>query len=102
MSAWIALFAASVLTLALRAGPSLLRDGVAVPAALERANRFATPALMGALASRGVVTRAAAAGVVAVVPAVAVAIVTGLRTRSMLATIVAGIAAHLLAVALLG
>ena len=39
MSAWITLGLASVLTLALRAGPSLL--GRAVPAGLQRANRFA-------------------------------------------------------------
>ena len=47
MTAWITLLVASLLTLALRAGPSLLGDRVAVPAALQRANRFAAPALMG-------------------------------------------------------
>jgi branched-subunit amino acid transport protein len=102
MSAWVSLLAASVLSFALRAGPSLLRDGVTMPQALQRANRFAAPALMGALASRGITARVAAAGVAPVVPAVVAAAVIGLRTRSMIATIAAGMAVHLLAVALLG
>jgi branched-subunit amino acid transport protein len=102
MSAWVSLLTASVLTLALRAGPSLLRDGVAVPPAFQRANRFTAPALMGALAGRGITARVAVAGIAPVVPAVVVAAVIGLRTRSMIATIAAGLGTHLLAVVLLG
>lgn len=102
MSAWIALVVASILTLALRAGPSLLGNGVAVPATLERANRFAAPAVMGALASRGAATQAAATGDLTVVAAVAVAVVISVRTRSMTATLAAGTAAHLVALAIAG
>jgi branched-subunit amino acid transport protein len=100
MSAWIALIVASLLTLGLRAGPSLLGGGVAVPAALRRANRFAAPALMGALASRSVAAQAAATGGLAVVLPVAIAAAIAVRTRSMLATIVGGTAAHLVVVEL--
>ena len=102
MSAWITLVVASILTLALRAGPSLLGNGVVVPASLRRANRFAAPALMGALASRGVATQAAVTGGFPVVAPVAVAVVVALRTRSMIATLAAGIAAHLVALAIIG
>jgi branched-subunit amino acid transport protein len=102
MTAWIALVVASILTLALRAGPSLISNGVAVPAALQRANRLAAPALMGALASRSVATHAAANGGIQALMAVAVAIPIALRTRSMAITIVAGCAAYLLAAAISG
>ena len=62
MTAWITLVVASILTLALRAGPSFINKGVVVPVALQRANRFAAPALMGALASRSVATQVASTG----------------------------------------
>jgi branched-subunit amino acid transport protein len=101
MSAWITLVVASILTLALRAGPSLLSDGIAVPTALRRANRFTAPALMGALASRGVATHAATGGL-PVLAAVAVAVAVAARTRSMTATIAAGTAGYLIAVAMVG
>jgi branched-subunit amino acid transport protein len=102
MTAWTTLFVASILTLALRAGPSLLGNSVAVPASLQRANRFVTPALMGALASRGVATQAALTGGLPVIAPVAVAAVIALRTRSMTVTLAAGIAAHLVALAISG
>jgi branched-subunit amino acid transport protein len=101
MSAWITLVVASILTLVLRAGPSLLSNGVAVPAPLRRANRFAAPALMGALASRGIAAQAATGGA-PVLAAVAVAVAVALRTRSMTATIAAGTAADLVVVAMIG
>jgi branched-subunit amino acid transport protein len=101
VSAWITLLAASILTLAFRAGPSLLSRGVAVPTALRRANRFAAPALMGALASRGVAAHVAAGGI-PVVAAVTVAVAVALWTRSMTATIAAGAAGHLVAVTVVG
>jgi branched-subunit amino acid transport protein len=101
MTAWIALIVASILTLALRAGPSLLGNGVAVPACLQRANRFVAPALMGALASRGVATQAAVTGGFPVIAPVAVAAVIALRTRSMTATLAASTAAHLVALAII-
>jgi branched-subunit amino acid transport protein len=102
MTAWIALLVASVLTLALRAGPSLIGNGVVLPSALERANRFATPALMGALAARGLSSHAGTAGGLSTLVAVAVAVPVALRTRSIVLTVVAGAAAHVLAAAALG
>jgi branched-subunit amino acid transport protein len=102
MSAWIALVVASILTLALRAGPSLLGNGPAVPAWLQRANRFAAPALMGALASRSAATQAATSGDFPVAAAVAVAVVIARCTRSMAATLAAATAAHLVALAITG
>ena len=102
MSAWIALVVASSLTLALRAGPALLGHGVRVPAPLQRANRFAAPALMGALASRGAASQAAATGGLPIVAALVVAVVIAGRTRSMTATLTAGIVAHLVALAITG
>src|SRR5215218_1910802 len=101
MTAWITLIVASVLTLGLRAGPSLVRSDVTLPRVLQRANRFAAPALMGALASRSVVAQAAAGGEVQVVAAIAVAVPFALRTRSMACTVAAGTAAFVLAAALL-
>jgi branched-subunit amino acid transport protein len=102
VSAWITLSLASILTLALRAGPSLLGSGKAVPAGLQRANRFASPALMGALASRGVASQAATTGWLPILAPIAVAAVVARRTRSMAATIAAGTAVHLVTVALIG
>jgi branched-subunit amino acid transport protein len=101
MTAWIALIAASLLTLALRAGPSLVRSNAAMPVALKRANRFAAPALMGALASRGIVAQASVSMLPAVVM-VAAAVPTALRTRSMALTILVGTAAHFAATAAFG
>ena len=101
MTAWVALIAASVLTLALRAGPSLVRSGAALPGVLQRANRFTAPALMGALASRGVMAQASASPLPTVAMlAVAVPIARG--TRSMTLTIATGVAAHVLVAAMLG
>ena len=74
MTAWIALVVASLLTLALRAGPSLINNGIAVPAAIQRANRFAAPALMGALATRSVASQAAATGGIPALAAVVLAV----------------------------
>jgi branched-subunit amino acid transport protein len=102
VSAWITLGLASLLTLALRAGPSLLGSGRAVPAGFLRANRFASPALMGALASRGVATQAATTGWLPIVASIVAAVVIARRTHSMAATIAAGTAVHLAAVAMIG
>ncbi|HEX9260151.1 MAG TPA: AzlD domain-containing protein [Acidimicrobiales bacterium] len=102
MSAWSTLIVASILTLALRAGPSLLGSVVSVPPSLQRANRFATPALMGALASRGVATQAATNGALPVVAAVVVAAVIARCTRSVTATLAAGTVTHLVALAVTG
>jgi branched-subunit amino acid transport protein len=101
MTAWITLVVASILTLAFRAGPSLLNSGVAVPAAFRRANRFTPPALMGALASRAVATHAATGGLPVLV-AVTVAVAVAVPTRSMTATIAAAMAGYLVAVATIG
>jgi branched-subunit amino acid transport protein len=92
MSAWITLIAASALTLALRAGPSLIGGRVKLPAFVQHANRFATPALMGALASRSVASQASTANVLPVLAAVGAAVPVALRTRSMSWPIVAGVA----------
>ena len=102
MTAWIALLVASILTLALSAGPSLLNKDVAVPAVLQHANRFAPPALLGALASRSVVAQATATGGIPALAGVALAVPIALRTRSMALTITAGSAAYLLAGAVIG
>jgi branched-subunit amino acid transport protein len=102
MTAWIALLVASILTLALSAGPSLLNRGVAVPAVLQHANRFVPPALLGALAGRSVATQAAATGGIPTLAAVALAVPIALRTRSMAVTITVGSAAYLLAGAVTG
>jgi branched-subunit amino acid transport protein len=101
MSAWITLIAASALTLALRAGPSLIGGGRAkLPTFVQHANRVAVPALMGALASRSVAAQASATDVMPVLAAVAAAVPVALRTRSMTAPIVAGVAVFMLAAAL--
>ena len=102
MTAWITLVVASILTLALRAGPSFISKGVVVPVALQRANRFAAPALMGALASRSVATQVASTGGVPALAAVALAVPIALRTRSMAVTVITGAAAYLLAAAIIG
>jgi branched-subunit amino acid transport protein len=100
MTAWITLMVASVLTLALRAGPSLVGSSVALPGSLQRANRFAGPALMGALASRSVAGQAAVGGP-AVLVAVAVAAPIAYRTHSLAVTAPVGVATYLLSSAML-
>jgi branched-subunit amino acid transport protein len=100
MSAWIALLVASALTLALRVGPSLI-GSAALPAVFERANRFAVPALMGALASRSVAAQTNASGSIAPLIAVLLAALVAVRTRSMLLTIATGTMTQLLAAAVL-
>jgi branched-subunit amino acid transport protein len=100
MSAWITLIATSALTLALRAGPSLIDGRAKLPTFVQHANRFAVPALMGALASRGVATQASTTDVMPVLAAVAAAVPVALRTRSMALPIVAGVAVFMLAAAL--
>jgi branched-subunit amino acid transport protein len=100
MSAWITLIAASALTLALRAGPSLIGSRVKPPGFVQRANRYAVPALMGALASRSVATQASTTDVVPVLAAVAAAAPLALRTRSTVLPIAAGVAVFVLAAAL--
>ena len=57
---------------------------------------------MGALASRSVATQVAATGGVPVLAAVALAVPTALRTRSMAVTVLIGTAAYLLAAAIIG
>ena len=100
MSAWITLIAASTLTLALSAGPSLIGNRATLPTFLQRANRFAAPALMGALASRGIAHQASTTEVMPVLAAVAAAIPVALRTRSMSLPIIAGVAVFMLAAAI--
>jgi branched-subunit amino acid transport protein len=100
MSAWITLVAASALTLALRAGPSLIGGRASLPTFVQHANRFAVPALMGALASRGVANQASTTDVVPVLAAVAAAVSVTLRTRSMALPTVAGVAVFMLVAAL--
>jgi branched-subunit amino acid transport protein len=103
VNAWIALIGASLLTLLLRAGPSTIAGGVALPRSLEGANRFTVPALTAAVASRTIAAQAAAPGGTAVLVAVAVAVLIALRrTRSMVLTVAGGVAAYLLAAAALG
>ncbi len=100
MSVWITLMAASALTLALRAGPSLIGGRAKLPTFVQHANRFAAPALMGALASRSVVNQASTTDMIPVLAAVAAAVPVALRTRSMSLPIVAGVAAFMLATAI--
>jgi branched-subunit amino acid transport protein AzlD len=100
MTAWIALIVASLMTLALRAGPSLIRSGLARPETLQRANRFVPPALMGALVMRGAAAQAAATGAAAIVAALAVAAPIAFRTRSTGLTVGAGAATCLAAAAI--
>lgn len=97
MIAWITLAAASILTLALRAGPSFVPCRATMPKVLHRANQFTVAGLMGALASRSVASQAATSGGIQVLAATAVAIPVALRTRSMTTTMATGAAAYLLA-----
>ncbi len=99
MSAWITLVAASTLTLALRAGPSLIGGRAKLPTFVQHANRVAAPALMGALASRSVANQASTTDMMPVLVAVAAAVPVALRTRLMSLPIVAGIAVFMLATA---
>ena len=100
MSAWITLIAASALTLALRAGPSLVGGRARLPTFVQHANRFAAPALMGALASRSVAAQASTTDVLPVLAAVAAAVPVALRSRSMALPMVAGVAVFMLVAAL--
>ena len=100
MSAWITLLVASALTLALRAGPSLIGGRAKLPAFVQHANRFAAPALMGALASRSIATQMSTPDVLPVLAAVAAAAPVALRTRSIAWPIVAGVAGFMIAAAL--
>jgi len=102
MTAWIALFVASVLTLMLRAGPSLINSGAVLPDTLRRANRFTVPALMGALTARGIATHVHGAQALPTLAAVVIAVPVAVRTRSMLLTIAAGVAAQVIATSLIG
>jgi branched-subunit amino acid transport protein len=83
MIAWITLAAASVLTLALRAGPSLISGRGSMPQAVQRAQRLAAAALMGALASRSVAAQVTATNGTPVLIAVAAAVPVAVRSRSM-------------------
>lgn len=102
MIAWVTLAAASLLTLALRAGPSLVSSRGTMPQGLQRAQRLVAAALMGALASRSVTRQVATSNGAAVWIAVAVAVPVALRTRSMTSTLAGGAAAFLLATVVLG
>ena len=101
MTVWITLVVASALTLALRAGPSLISSGGALPESVQRANRFAGPALMGALASRSVAGQIAAGGGPAALVAVAIAVPVAVRTRSLAVTVTVGVTTYLLSSAVL-
>lgn len=96
MIAWITLGVASILTLTLRAGPSLVASRATMPKALQRAQQFTAAALMGALATRSVDRQVTTSGGPAVLVAVAVAVPIALRTRSMTRTMAGGAAAYLL------
>jgi branched-subunit amino acid transport protein len=100
MSAWITLIAASAVTLALSAGPSLIGNRANLPTILQRANRFAAPALMGALASRGLAHQASTSGVMPVLAAAAAAVPVALRTRSLSWPIIVGVAVFMITVAI--
>lgn len=95
MNAWITLAAASLLTFALRAMPSQLTVRGGLPRSLRHANRFTVPAMMGALASRSIVTQAATAGVAPIAVAVLVAAAFAVRTRSISIPLAAGAIAFL-------
>lgn len=100
MSAWITLIAASTLTLAFTAGPSLIGGRAKLPTFVQHANRFAVPALMGALASRSIATQASTTDVIPVLGAVAAAVPVALRTRSLWLPVVAGVAVFMVATAI--
>jgi branched-subunit amino acid transport protein len=102
MTAWIALLIASLLTLALRAGPSLINSGAVLPDILRRANRFTVPALMGALTTRGVAAHLHGPQALPTLAAVVIAVPVAVRTRSMSMTVAAGVAGQVLATWLIG
>lgn len=97
MSAWIALALAASLTWVLRAGPSLAGGRLATPAVVERASRYVTPALLGAMAARSLSEQATGDGGPAVMLAVLAALVTSARTRSALPTLAVAAVVHTLA-----
>ena len=100
MSAWITLVAASIVTVALSAGPSLIGKRADLPAVLQHANRFAAPALMGALAGRSLANQASTTGVMPILAAVAAAVPVALRTRSLSLPVIAGAAVFMVAAAI--
>ena len=102
MTAWIALIIASLLTLALRAGPSLINSDAVLPDTLRRANRFTVPALMGALTTRAIAAHLHGAQAFPTVAALVIAVPVAARTRSMLLTVGAGVATQALATLLIG
>ena len=101
MSAWIALALATVGSLALRAGPSMIARGASLPPALERSQRFVTPALLGALASHALAEQAVAGPALPVVVATAAALAIMVRTGSVVAALTVGVALHLLVTSML-
>ena len=100
MSAWITLIAASIVTVALSAGPSLIDKRADLPAILQHANRFAAPALMGALAGRSLANQASTVDLLPVLGAVAAAVPVALRTRSLSWPVVAGAAMFMIVAAI--
>jgi branched-subunit amino acid transport protein len=97
VTAWIALLVASLLTLALRAGPPMINGGAVLPDALRRANRFTVPALMGALTTRGIAGHLHGGEALPTLAAIVIAVPVAVRTRSMLLTVAAGVATQLFA-----
>ena len=100
MSTWITLVAASIVTVALSAGPSLIGTRSELLAILRHANRFAAPALMGALAGRSLANQASTTALVPVLASVAAAVPVALRTRSLSLPVVAGAAVFVVAAAI--
>jgi len=100
MSAWITLIAASIVTVALSAGPSLIGKRADLPAILQHANRFAAPAFMGALAGRSLANQASTVDLLPVLGAVAAAVPVALRTRSVSWPVIVGAAVFMVVAAI--
>ena len=102
MSAWIALLLAGLLTWAAKAAPSTVGDRLRVPPVMERASSFVAPAVLGALAARGVVGQVAGSGGIPALLGAVVAVPVAVRFRSIGATVAAGAAAAVLGASVFG
>lgn len=93
MRAWLAIAAVGAGTYGLRASLILIFRGTPVPPVLERGFRYVGPAVLAALSVPGMLAPDGTLDLTGPrVPAAIVAVVVAWRTRSLLPTLLAGLA----------
>lgn len=101
---WPAIVAAGVATFLLRTAPVLLLARTRLPQLLQQWLAFVPPAIMAAIVAAGIAGAQAMTtwGVSVAVFAAAAAFLAGLATRSLFATVIAGVACYLVVKGLWG